>query len=272
MNARDNLKPKTIRLAILAGLANGAITTIDDLQIKINEPRKKVAQNVYPAAIDGLIRRVRDDITGGPAYQITDAGRKYLEKYADGSDDDPGQDSTVKESLTVGTEPKKSEAGEKVVTRKDDDIFGMSVKIRELMEKNDKLQHELADAKSEVERLQNAVGAVIEYDDSVPHNAGWFVYGESSAHETAELAMIAYAKSNEKRIKELKASLDLARMARTVANAGYVVQRPVKPLTRFSKIENAKARAISFARSGVRSQVFALVHVGMAIPGAEWRE
>ena len=65
MNAPERIKPKTIRLAILLALADGAITTIDDLQTKTDETRKKVAGAVYTAATEGLIKRMRDDVTGG---------------------------------------------------------------------------------------------------------------------------------------------------------------------------------------------------------------
>ena len=223
MNARDNIKPKSIRLAILAGLASGAITTIDDLQIRIGEPRKKVAQNVYPAAIDGLIRCMKDDITGGPAYQITDKGLEYLAKYSDGSKAEP-----LPEPAPVAPETKQAEAvavkvledampgfGAEVIAQKDTEIASMSRRLR--------------DAFADVDRLN-------------------------------------------KELEEVKASLELSRMARKVEPVGYVVQRPAKPLTRFSKLDRAKYRAVSSARGGKRAQVFALVAVGTAVPGAEWKQ
>ena len=61
-------------------------------------------------------------------------------------------------------------------------------------------------------------------------------------------------------------------MARKVEHHGYVLQRPSKPLTRFSKLDRAKYRAVLSARGGKRAQVFALVAIGTAVPGAEWKE
>ena len=75
-----------------------------------------------------------------------------------------------------------------------------------------------------------------------------------------------------KELEEAKASLELTRMARKVEPVGYVVQRPAKPLVRFTKPDNAKARALSFARAGGRAHVFALVAVGVAVPGSEWKQ
>lgn len=113
MNARDNIKPKSIRVAILQALSDGAITTIDDLQIKTDEKREKIANNVYPAAAEGLIKRMRDDVTGGAAYQILPKGRELLAKYASGKVEVPAdvveaEKPTVRENRTVAAEAEKS--------------------------------------------------------------------------------------------------------------------------------------------------------------------
>jgi hypothetical protein len=63
----------------------------------------------------------------------------------------------------------------------------------------------------------------------------------------------------------------LHKLAAQPQPCAYVVQRPAKPLVRFNKIDNAQARAMVFARGGKATKVFALVPVGTAIPGAEWR-
>ena len=206
MNARQQLKPKTIRLAILLALADGAITTIDDLQIKTDEPRKKVAGAVYPAAVEGLIKRMRDDVTGAPAYQITADGREYLAKYS-GSAEEPAAPAAPEDLARQGSEAVAVGALEAAMP-------GFAAEV-------------IAQKDVEITRL------------------------------TGELA-------------EAKASLELSRMARAVTTAGYVTQRPGKPLARFTKAENAQARAMSAARAGKRAQVFALVPVGVAVPGAEW--
>ena len=101
MNARDNIKPKSIRLAILTALASGAITTNDDLLIAVEETRAKVTNNAQAAYHDGLIKRMRDDVTGLAAYQITAAGKKYLAKYADGSKAEPVAEPVVRENQTT---------------------------------------------------------------------------------------------------------------------------------------------------------------------------
>ena len=239
MNARDNIRPKSIRLSILTALASGAITTIDDLLIAVEETRAKVTNNAQAAYHDGLIKRMRDDVTGLAAYQITPAGKKYLAKYADGSKAEPVAEPVVRENQTtevptcqesrqVAQATKKAEAvavkvfeeampgfTSEVVAQKDNEIASLSRRLRDALADVDRLNKELEDA---------------------------------------------------------KASLELSRMARAVVHQGYVIQRPAKPLVRITKPERAKERALAFARGGKRAQVFALVAIGTAVPGAEWKE
>lgn len=239
MNARDNIKPKSIRLAILTALAGGAITTIDDLLLAVEETRAKLTNSAQAAYHDGLIKRMRDDVTGLAAYQITPAGKKHLAKYADGSKAEPVAEPVVRENQTtevptcqesrqVAQATKKAEAvavkvfeeampgfTAEVVAQKDNEIASLSRRLRDALADVDRLNKELEDA---------------------------------------------------------KASLELSRMARAVVHQGYVIQRPAKPLVRITKPERAKERALAFARGGKRAQVFALVAIGTAVPGAEWKE
>lgn len=258
MNARDNIKPKSIRLAILTALASGAITTIDDLLIAVEETRAKVTNNAQAAYHDGLIKRMRDDVTGLAAYQITAAGKKYLAKYADGSKAEPAAKPTVKDSLPVAPETKQAEAvavngleeampgfGAEVIAQKDAEISSLSRRLRDAFEELDRANRLFAAACSDLGLINEHLGL-----DSEDGGADPIIDA----------------------IDEIKATLELARMARKVEPVGYVVQRPAKPLVRFTKPDNAKARALSFARAGGRSQVFALVTVGVAVPGSEWKQ
>ena len=253
MNARDNIRPKSIRLSILTALASGAITTIDDLLIAVEETRAKVTNNAQAAYHDGLIKRMRDDVTGLAAYQITAAGKKYLAKYADGSKAEPVHtqplepvvhvaEPVVRENRTAEPATQKIEklapqpSQTEIIAQKDTEIASLSRRLRDAIaeiETLNKEQFKLADQSKELREQNDAL--------------------------TDQLA-------------DAKASLELARMARKVEHAGYVLQRPSKPLARFAKLDRAKYRAVSSARGGKRAQVFALVAVGTAVPGAEWKE
>lgn len=58
----------------------------------------------------------------------------------------------------------------------------------------------------------------------------------------------------------------------TAAAKAYLIRIPKKdPILRY-KPEVARAVALSGARKHGRSDVFALVHIGSAVPGAEWKE
>lgn len=258
MNARDQIKPKSIRLAILMALADGQITTIDDLLLKVEEPRNKLVNNAQAAYQEGLIKRMRDDVTKLAAYQITTNGRKYLEKYADGSKAEPAAKPTVKESLTVAPETKQAEAvavkvleeampgfGAEVIAQKDAEISSLSRRLRDAFEELDRANRLFAAACSDLGRVNEHLGLD-------PNDGGAYPIIDA--------------------IDEIKATLELARMARKVEHHGYVLQRPSKPLTRFSKLDRAKYRAVSSARGGKRAKVFALVAIGTAVPGAEWKE
>ena len=260
MNARDNIRPKSIRLSILTALASGAITTIDDLLIAVEETRAKVTNNAQAAYHDGLIKRMRDDVTGLAAYQITADGKKYLEKFGDGSKTEPVPDSVVRENQTtevqtcqesrqVAPETKQAEAvavnvleeampgfTAEVVAQKDTEIASLSRRLRDALA-------EIETLNSEQLKVTDRAKELLEKNDAL----------------TDQLA-------------DAKASLELARMARKVEHHGYVLQRPSKPLARFSKLDRAKERALAFARGGKRAQVFALVAIGTAVPGAEWKE
>jgi hypothetical protein len=72
------IKAGSFRRVLLQALADGAIATIDDLQTALDEPRRKIQDNISHAADAGLCKRLRDDVTGLPAYQISKEGRDYL--------------------------------------------------------------------------------------------------------------------------------------------------------------------------------------------------
>lgn len=62
-------------MQILEYLFKNNLTTLDELQAGISEPnRERLMDNVKAAMDDGLIERIRDDVTNQPAYQLTSKG------------------------------------------------------------------------------------------------------------------------------------------------------------------------------------------------------
>jgi hypothetical protein len=297
MNARDSLKPKSIRVAILQALADGAITTIDDLQTKLDEPRKKVVDNAVHASNDGLIKRMRDDVTGLAACKITTEGKAYLAKYASGKVEAQADVVEMREIPAPKVSPRKEE--NPVVTpgvKVENEAKESTLLIKELRAiakdredrigvLDDTLTKAIAEKDAEISRLKN------HYDEACVL--------VSRMHSAAMGGMCAPVVSVVDDIAEVRAQLDqiglmvrnscaeavtsdattidlLAEILHKVPHqqypVGYLIQCPTKPFVRFAKHENAKARALAFARSGKRAQVFALIPVGSAVPGAEWEE
>ena len=287
MNARDQVKPKSIRLAILMALADGGIITIDDLLIKVDEPRNKLVNNAQAAHQEGLIKRMRDDVTGLAAYQITPAGKKYLEKYADGSKAEPVAEPVVRENQTtevptcqesrqVAQATKKAEAvavkvleeampgfTAEVIAQKDAEISSLSRRLRDAITEIETLNKEQI-------KVADRSKAILEQNDALT---------DQLADTTERLARIdlmvrnscAEAVTADATTEILLAEI-LHEKTQRKEPAGYVIQRPAKPLMRITKAVRAQERALAFARGGKRAQVFALVAIGTAVPGAEWKE
>jgi hypothetical protein len=290
MNARDQLKPKSIRLSILQALSDGAITTIDDLQIKMDEPRKKVATNVYPAAIEGLIKRMRDDVTGGPAYQITALGREYLAKYASGKEEEPSlpEVPVCAESQTGTAATEEFDTLETLRAERDCVRVELS-RIRDIINANpeestfDEVRRLMRRPSGEMREMLRAmqcgemtVSRGVELlemwlagnysDDQLPPVINTLGDDDSPMAVVARLS---------EELKTVRATLELNRrlLHQSPAPAGYVIQRPAKVLVRVTKRERAEERALCFARrEGKRARVFALIPVGESVPGAEWKE
>lgn len=85
-------------------------------------------------------------------------------------------------------------------------------------------------------------------------------------------AELAYERSARVALQEQIEST-VAPTLESIDPAGYLVRAPKRPLRTFSKAEAAQAAAMAAARNGSgRGEVFALVPVGKAVRGAEWRE
>ena len=337
MNARDNIKPKSIRVAILQALSDGAITTIDDLQTKLDEPRKKVVDNAVHAANDGLIKRLRDDVTGGAAYQILPKGRELLAKYANGKVEAPADAVEMREIPAPEVSRRKSEAvavevletampgfTAAVVAQKDEEIARLNGAIKSAQGHIETLNGTIAQLGkekdafvAEIDRLWGKINGLKRRPaGEMREMLRAMQYGEMTVSRGVELLEMwlagkysddqlppATPLTNDyetpvevlaKKDVELSIWIGMAHAfgcatPEQIANrisgldervatfnqplvVGYVIQRPVKPLVRFTKAISAETRAMAFARTGQKAQVFALTLVGTAVPGSEWRK
>ena len=73
----------TKRKQILKAMAFASCTTIDDLVMTTGLERKNLHDNVKSTLKDELCQRIKDDVTGQPAYKLTPKGRAWLENDKD---------------------------------------------------------------------------------------------------------------------------------------------------------------------------------------------
>ena len=71
------------RKQILKAIAVSGSATIDDLVMTTGLERKNLHDNVKAALKDELCLRIKDDVTGQPAYKLTPKGRAWLENDKD---------------------------------------------------------------------------------------------------------------------------------------------------------------------------------------------
>lgn len=285
MNARTPIKPKTIRLSILCALASGEITTLDSLLIAVEEPRNKLVSNLQAAVAEGLVRRLRDDTTRQPAYQITADGKQHIDKYSDGRTPEPAPapvsgecpDSAVIAAATVPPRIKEIETAAKNAISKDAEIAELH-RTLDVMGKANAAIIDAANASGEL-----PMGCPVTQIEALTKSRNLFrtkareLEKRISDHEdTAKqlLHWLSMARTFGCTTPEQIADR-ISRIAEStnVQIVGHVIERPAKVLTRVRKFDHAKKRALALARKdGKKAQLFGMVLLGVAQPGAEWRE
>lgn len=157
----------TKRKQILKAMAFASCTTMDDLALSTGLERKNLHDNVKASIREDLCERIRDDVTGLPAYKLTTKGRQWLENDKDNS-------SSVKPQPAVGKNTGSQDKGTRVASGdvcadplpmgkavpappKPDDLpvaAGADEKIKDLQAANDWLRAELGAANDEIDRLR----------------------------------------------------------------------------------------------------------------------
>jgi len=99
----------TKRKQILKAMAFASCTTMDDLALSTGLERKNLHDNVKASIREDLCERIRDDVTGLPAYKLTTKGRAWLENDKDNS-------SSVKPQPAVGKNTGSQDKGTRVAS------------------------------------------------------------------------------------------------------------------------------------------------------------
>ena len=98
----------TKRKQILKALAVAGSQIVDDLVDSTGLQRKNLQDNLKATLEAGLIERIRDDVTGLPAYRLTAKGRGWLESDKDDSTSKPPIPTPLTHKPMLRSEPSSS--------------------------------------------------------------------------------------------------------------------------------------------------------------------
>jgi hypothetical protein len=122
-----------------------------------------------------------------------------------------------------------------------------------------------------IEISERVAAMVSEHDDEVFEQARSVVELRNLLAEERTARMALQEQLEELQREAMRGATLLSGDDRYTA-AGYLVRASKRPMRIFSKAEAAQAAAMAAARNGSgRGEVFALVSVGRAVRGAEWR-
>ena len=75
----------TKRKLIMATLAKQGTSILDDMAGLTGYPRKNLQGNLKACIVDGLVDKLKDDVTGLPAYKVSTKGQQWLKNNANSS-------------------------------------------------------------------------------------------------------------------------------------------------------------------------------------------
>lgn len=236
---------KSIRKDILNCLASNGEQTLDEMLDRMDGyDRKTISSNLGPTKADGLITSRRDDVTGLPAYKITDAGKKRLDEM---NEKPPKGAASIEQRAVVAAV----------------DHYNECVVLRQKLEISERQRNEFfstaEDLRSQLDISENAVSA-------------WMnLAAEFECKSLADLRV--FVNSCLQRIESLKSStISDEPVDVTDAAIGYLIKAPKRAPKLVTKPDSARKAALAAARNCGRADVLALVPIGKAVRGAEWKE
>lgn len=301
------LKPTSVRLAILAALAKNGITTLDDLQIQTGETRKKLQYSTMRAINLKLVERTQDDVTRLPAYRITPAGRKYLEKFGNGRTAEPI------DPTPLAAEPQPSAPAAPAENTKQDRL---EQELSDLRARHDALLARMSNVYRALgtseDAAMTAVGSPAECVEKVIAENGLLrikakeLEKRGAEHDTIAKQLAAWESmakafgcaTPEQIADRISGLSDEAKHKLTAWEAmaarhflstpdqvsdrlsegsapldivGHVIERPAKVLTRVKNYDRAKQRSLALSkRDGKKARLYGMVLLGEAQPSTEW--
>lgn len=92
------------RNAVMHCIAKNPSITLDEIVEQLGKERKHAQWTINDCKTDGLIEVVRDDVTGKPAYRLTDKGKAWLVNRPAIGEDTP-KPASEKPAQAVKTKP-----------------------------------------------------------------------------------------------------------------------------------------------------------------------
>lgn len=301
------LKPTSVRLAILAALAKNGITTFDDLQIQTGETRKKLQYNTMHAINLKLVERTQDDVTRLPAYRITPAGRKYLEKLGNGRTAEPSDPAPAAEkpqpappaAPAYNTKQDRIEQELSDLRARHDALLArMSNVYRALGTSEDAAMTAVGSPAECVEKVIAENGLLrikakelekraAEHESAAKQLAAWESMAKAFGCETPEQVADRISGLSDEAKHKLTAweamaarhflstpdqvSDRLSECSVPIEIVGHVIERPAKVLTRVKNYDRAKQRSMALSkRDGKKARLYGMVLLGEAQPSTEW--
>jgi len=233
------------RQSVLIALQKHGKSTYDDLEQSTGIQRDKLRIAINDAKKAGHVDAGKDTVTGLPAYEISRYGVAWLEKN--------GPDKAEPEPAEMPTDKECCNAAKVVATTAGKEVSDLRNRIEELT--RDRNAH-----RDDVLMWERTMMLLLNED------------GIGSVTKVIEnmKADIGHARIQ---IEALNEQLMHGQEAADVKEAaiGYLIRVPGKRSLIRSKPEGAHAAAMSSARAHGRADVLALVPIGKAVRGAEWR-
>lgn len=279
---------KSIRKDLFECLNKHGEQTMDDLVTRLGDwTRGQLSNNVQAARKEGLATSRKDDVTGAPAYKLTAEGKARLSEIVarDKANAHLSDPAPVSKPVTRGSRTTE------VITQlaHDNELPDLRTKLSdfELVMANVRKALKLSENESIVLAIQLLQGDNASLQDDIRRQTQRASAAEANRDDLKKmLDEVAESTSADMRlIEELKSQIETkdriiesmseeATQSKEVKEAaiGYLIRVPGKRSLIRSKPEGAHAAAMSSARAHGRADVLALIPVGKAVRGAEWRD
>lgn len=262
------------RQSVLIALQKHGRSTYDELEQSTGISRDKLRIAINDAKKAGHVDAGKDTITGLPAYEISRHGVAWLAKNGVDKDEPEAAEMPTDKECCNAAKVVATTAGSEVAKLREQLNAAEAANIRWLALARDFYCNGTDELRGLISSLNKAERA---WEEAMMRAVGEDGVGsvcsaiESIKNRNAELQMTIDALTEQLNGMPVDASLPAESIDVKEAAIGYLIRVPGKRSLIRSKPEGAHAAAMSSARAHGRADVLALVPIGRAIRGAEWR-